>query len=73
MTDAEIKDLCLVKLHTYRSQLDSAFAGTVAYAPDVTGLRANLKFWEQVAVDLGREGLSAEQRERVQQEAVTRS
>lgn len=71
MTDAEIKDLCLVKLHSCRSQLKSAFAGTSAHALDVEAVRADLRFWEQVASAMAGEGLSAEQRLRVQEAAVT--
>ena len=72
MTHAEIKDLCLVKLHTYRSQLDSAFAGNSAfsYPQDVTAIRENLRFWESVATAIAQEGLDSEQMRRVLQEAV---
>lgn len=59
MTNDEIKDLCLSKIHQYRSELSSAFAGTSTHHHvQVEQTRASLKFWERVATALGRDALT---------------
>lgn len=75
MTTDEIKDLCLVKLHAYRAQLDAAFAGNSAhtYPQDVSAIRESLRFWEQIATTVGRSELTDAQLLRIKDETTQRS
>lgn len=72
MTTAELKDLCLVKLDTYRSKLDAAFAGTGSHIlpQDLAAIRAELTFWEGVTVNINHGDLTPEQEARIAAEQL---